>query len=70
MEFEKVLNHMRKPSIYGLKDTSIKEIQTHISHVFLTGNFVYKLKKPVNYGFLDFSTLEKRKYYLNQELKL
>ena len=44
--------------------------ETHISWVFLTGKHAYKVKKPVNYGFLDFSTLEKRKHYCEQELKL
>ncbi|MCK4820037.1 phosphotransferase, partial [bacterium] len=45
-------------------------IQTHISIVFLTDKFVYKIKKPVNFGFLDFSTLKKRHYYCHQEIIL
>jgi len=45
-------------------------IQTHISWVFLTGRYAYKLKKPLNLDFLDFSTLAKRKYYCEQELIL
>ena len=45
-------------------------IETHISWVILTGDFVYKIKKPVNFGFLDFSTLEKRKFYCEEELRL
>lgn len=45
-------------------------VQTHISLVFLADQFVYKIKKPVNFGFLDFSTLEKRRYYCHQEVKL
>ncbi len=44
--------------------------ETHISWVFLTGPYAYKLKKPVNFGFLDFSTLEKRKYYCEEEVRL
>ena len=48
----------------------IQVIQTHISWVFLTGEYVYKLKKPVNFGFLDFSTLEKRKFFVEEELRL
>jgi hypothetical protein len=48
----------------------VELIQTHISFVFLTDRFVYKIKKPVNFGFLDFTTLEKRKYYCEQELIL
>ncbi|MCI5168249.1 MAG: hypothetical protein D3903_19710, partial [Candidatus Electrothrix sp. GM3_4] len=43
-------------------------VQTHISFVLLVGEFVYKFKKPVNFGFLDFSTLEKRQHYCEQEL--
>ena len=50
--------------------SEIKLIQTHCSAVFLTGDYAYKLKKPVDFGFLDYSTLEKRHYYLTQELEL
>lgn len=50
--------------------TSINLIETHISWVLLTGSFVYKIKKPVNFGFLDFSTLEKRHYFCQEELRL
>ena len=45
-------------------------IETHIAWVILTGKYAYKIKKPVNFGFLDFSTLEKRKYYCEEELRL
>jgi len=45
-------------------------IETHISWVFLCNNFVYKIKKPVRYSFLDFSTIEKRKYYCEREIEL
>ncbi len=45
-------------------------LETHISYLLLTGNFVYKLKKPVDLGFLDFRTLEKRKFFLDEELRL
>ncbi len=48
----------------------IKFIETHSSWVVLTGKFAYKIKKPVNFGFLDYSTLDKRKYYCERELKL
>ncbi len=56
--------------IYDHPTKDISMIQTHASWVFLTGDFAYKLKKPVNFGFMDFSTLEKRKYYCDQELEL
>lgn len=49
---------------------NVELIQTHISYVFVTDAHVYKIKKPVNFGFLDFSTLEKRKYYCEMEVEL
>ena len=45
-------------------------IETHISFILLTGPYAYKFKKPVNLGFLDYSTLEKRRYYCNEEVRL
>ncbi len=48
----------------------IQLIQTHISYVLLTGDYVYKLKKPVNFGFLDFSTLDKRQHFCAEEIRL
>jgi len=44
--------------------------ETHISWVILTGRYVYKIKKPVNFGFLDFSTLERRRFFCAEELRL
>jgi aminoglycoside phosphotransferase family enzyme len=45
-------------------------IETHISWVFLCEHFVYKIKKPIQYSFLNFSTIEKRKYYCEREIEL
>ena len=54
-----------------LKETgSIELIETHISWVILTPAYAYKIKKPVKYSFLDFSTLAKRKYYCHREVQL
>jgi len=50
--------------------TPIRKIETHISTVYLTGRYAYKIKKPVNFGFLDFSTLEQRCFFCNEELRL
>jgi len=58
------------PEIYPDRPRAIKFIETHISALFLTGNYVYKVKKPVDFGFLDFTSLEKRKYFCEQEVKL
>jgi aminoglycoside phosphotransferase family enzyme len=61
---------MLNPETYPEPTGKIDLIQTHISFVFLTDKYVYKIKKPVNFGFLDFSTLEKRRTYCQKELEL
>ncbi len=58
------------PAAYPEATSRVELIQTHISYVFLTDRHAYKVKKPVNFGFLDFSSLRKRHYYLEQELVL
>jgi aminoglycoside phosphotransferase family enzyme/predicted kinase len=58
------------PEAYPHKVGRIDLIQTHISYVFLAGDFVYKLKKPVDLGFLDFTTLEKRRHFCQEEVRL
>lgn len=50
--------------------TEVKEIQTHISTILLVANKAFKIKKPVNFGFLNFSTLHKRHFYCDEELRL
>jgi aminoglycoside phosphotransferase family enzyme len=45
-------------------------IETHISSVILSGDFAYKIKKPVDFGFLDFSTLERRRHFCAEEIRL
>ena len=64
------INKLLQPSVYEHPTDHIELIETHISWVILTGDFAYKIKKPVNFGFLDFSTLEKRQRYCEQELRL
>lgn len=61
---------LQAPACYPHPTGAIRLIETHISWVLLTGDFVYKIKKPVNFGFLDFSTLDKRKFYCEEELRL
>jgi len=48
----------------------IRLVETHISWVFLTGEYVYKVKKPVDLGFLDFSTLDRRRHSCAEEVRL
>ncbi|MGR9035237.1 MAG: bifunctional aminoglycoside phosphotransferase/ATP-binding protein [Gammaproteobacteria bacterium] len=58
------------PRAYQHEVSNIRIIETHISWVLLTGKIAYKIKKPVNFGFLDFSTLEKRRFFCEEELRL
>ncbi len=52
------------------KPSKIEVLQTHISYVFVVDDLVYKIKKPVNFGFLDFTRLEQRKFYCEKEVEL
>ncbi|MBR8835470.1 MAG: AAA family ATPase [Stigonema ocellatum SAG 48.90 = DSM 106950] len=66
-----IIQQMLQPGFYPHAVRSpIQLIQTHISYVLLTGDFAYKVKKPVNFGFLDFSSLEKRQHFCHEELRL
>ena len=67
---KQLVDALLKPEAYPESPDKIELIQTHISFVFLTKNFVYKVKKAVNFGFLDFSTLEKRHFFCEKELEL
>ena len=58
------------PAAYPLPCSKVELVETHISWVFLTGRFAYKVKKPVNFGFLDFSTLDRRLHFCQEELRL
>jgi aminoglycoside phosphotransferase family enzyme/predicted kinase len=58
------------PAVFGPACERVRHLETHISHVLLTGAFAYKIKKPVDLGFLDFSALAQRKLYCEQELRL
>jgi aminoglycoside phosphotransferase family enzyme len=64
------VNFLLKPNAYDPASEAVKLVQTHISYVFITDAFVYKFKKPVDFGFLDFSTPAKRHQYCQQELIL
>jgi uncharacterized protein len=61
---------LSSPESYPHRPTEVRVIQTHISWVFIASPFVFKVKKPVNLGFLDFSTLEKRHYFCQREIEL
>ena len=65
--FDELIRTLQDPAIYPHPVENVTLIETHISCVLLTGLFAYKFKKPVNLGFVDFSSLEKRKYYCSEE---
>jgi aminoglycoside phosphotransferase family enzyme len=67
---KRVVEALLKPEAYDDEPGEIELIQTHISFVFLTKNYVYKVKKAVDLGFLDFTTLEKRRIFCEKELLL
>jgi len=67
---KEILTAMLNPGFYPHRVDTIARCETHISTVFLTGSYVYKVKKPVNLGFLDFTSLEKRTHYCRQEVSL
>jgi aminoglycoside phosphotransferase family enzyme/predicted kinase len=65
-----LIRALQNPALYHHPVKKIRLIETHISWVILTGAVVYKIKKAVNFGFLDFSTLAKRHFYCEEEVRL
>ena len=65
-----LIRSLDNPACYDHAVGAVSRIETHISHVLLTGAFAYKLKKPLNLGFLDFSTLDKRRHACEEEIRL
>ena len=70
MNTSELIAGLCRPEAYDHEAHTFEVLQTHISWVILTGPFAYKLKKPVDLGFVDFSTLEKRRFYCEEELRL
>jgi aminoglycoside phosphotransferase family enzyme/predicted kinase len=66
-----LIQQMLQPEFYPHPVTKpVQLLQTHVSYILLTGDFAYKVKKPVNFGFLDFSTLAKREHFCHEEIRL
>lgn len=65
-----LIRAMLQADFYPHEVDRVRLRQTHISWVLLTGSFAYKVKKPVNFGFLDFSSLDKRRHFCMEELRL
>jgi aminoglycoside phosphotransferase family enzyme/predicted kinase len=69
-QLPEVVQALMNPQIYSDKTNKVDLMQTQMSFIFLTGKYVYKVKKAVNLGYLDYSTLEKRHYFCKQEVEL
>ena len=69
-EPDRILAALREPRSYPRGADRVELIETHISRVFLAGDYAYKVKKPVALPFLDFSTLEARRFFCEEELRL
>jgi len=67
---EQLLPFLLNPRSYPHRPRAVRLVQTHASFVFIAPPFVYKVKKPVNFGFLNFSTLEKRRHFCEREVSL
>ena len=65
-----LVDALRNPACYPHPVRRIDILETHISWVILTGSYAYKIKKPVNLGFLDFTSLAARRHYCEEELRL
>jgi aminoglycoside phosphotransferase family enzyme/predicted kinase len=65
-----LIDALQNPAIYPHPVEGFQVIETHISWVILTGQFAYKVKKAVNFGFLDFTELSERQHFCSEELRL
>jgi aminoglycoside phosphotransferase family enzyme/gluconate kinase len=67
---QRLVQALTRAEAYQHPTAAIRVVETHCAWVLLTGEFAYKIKKPVDFGFLDFSTLEKRKFFCQEEVRL
>jgi aminoglycoside phosphotransferase family enzyme/predicted kinase len=70
MDLAELIADLSDTAAYPEPVEAVEVRQTHISVVFLAGQHVYKIKKPVALGFLDFSTLERRRHFCHEEVRL
>ncbi|MFC1985040.1 hypothetical protein ACFLT4_03355 [Chloroflexota bacterium] len=69
-QLPEVVRALLDPKAYADTPEQVDIVQTQMSFVFLTGDYVYKVKKPVNLGYLDYTTLDKRHFYCQREVEL
>lgn len=69
-DLDDIIRALRQPAIYPNQPATVEVVETHASVVFIAGGHVYKLKKPVDFGFLDYSTLARRRLMCQLEVQL
>ena len=67
---QRFIPSLLKPEAYPEATVAVQLLQTHVSYLFLTDAHVYKIKKPVDFAFLNFTTLDRRRFYCNEEVRL
>ncbi len=65
-----LIQALLEPRAYPAPPQRVELMQTQMSYVFLADDYVYKIKKPVDFGFLDYTTLENRQFYCQREVEL
>ena len=70
MDSAELIEQLSHPEAFGLAASGVEVHQTHISLVLLVGDSAYKIKKPVRFDFLDFGTLERRRHFCEEEVRL
>jgi aminoglycoside phosphotransferase family enzyme/predicted kinase len=70
MDQARLLAALSRPAVFGPRCERVERLETHISCVFLTGRYAYKIKKAVALGFLDFTKLAARRFFCEEELRL
>ncbi|QKT02496.1 AAA family ATPase [Ectothiorhodospiraceae bacterium 2226] len=69
-EHDRLVKALCDPALYPHGARHVHHVRTHISSLLLTGPYVYKLKRPVDFGFLNFTRLDDRRHYCEEELRL
>ena len=70
MAAPQIIEDLSQPAAYPFAVDRVEALQTHVSILFFAGERVYKVKKPVDFGFLDFSTLKRRRFFCGEEVRL
>ena len=66
----KLVKSLLKPAAYPEPTAGVRLVETHVSLIFISDSLVYKVKKPVDYGFVNFTTLDRRRFYCEEEVRL